>query len=88
LCCRSGHPLFVELFRTVVLPKIQIAPPVDRTMVRHLNDPGNPGTLLGVELLRSLRKIEKHFLAEIVRFRLVSKDSPGDMKHGASMPME
>jgi hypothetical protein len=88
LCCRTRHPLFVELFRAVVLPKIQIAPPVDRTMVRHLNDPGNPGTLLDVEILRPIRKIEKNFLTEVVRFRFVSKDSPGDMEHGTGMPAE
>ncbi len=34
------HPLFVKLFGAIVLSKIQIASPVDRAMIRHLNDPG------------------------------------------------
>jgi hypothetical protein len=32
--------LFVKLFGAIVLSKIQIASPVDRAMIRHLNDPG------------------------------------------------
>jgi hypothetical protein len=85
---RGGYPLFVDLFRAIVLPKIQIAPPVDRPMVRHLHDPGSPGTLLGIEVLRSLGEIEKHFLAKVIRFGLISKDSPGDMEHGTGVPAE
>jgi hypothetical protein len=80
--------LLIELPRTVVLPKLQLAPPVDRTVIRHLDDPGTPGTLQGVEKLRLLGKIEKDLLTQVVGFRLVSKDSPSDMAHGTGMPAE
>ncbi|MBB5064967.1 hypothetical protein HDF15_003329 [Granulicella mallensis] len=71
-----------------MLPKIQVPPPVDRAMVRHLDNPGSSRTLLGVKMLCSLGEIEKDFLAEIVCFRFISENSVGNMKYGAGMPTE
>jgi hypothetical protein len=86
----SDHPVaqFASVIPRIELAHGQIASALDRSMVRHLDNPGAGGTLRAIEDGAFSLDEEEEVLNEVFGFGSVSKDARGDAASKPGVPLK